>query len=149
MSLDYRLSKVRNTNKELDTYIGGRIKCRRSMLGMSQDKLGSHLGITFQQIQKYEKGANRVSASMLHQISNILSVDITYFTNGFDGRKMLQETNSSAYAADAAKRKESADLLKAYYKIDDQSIRKKILKLVKTFSSATKKANDLLVENWD
>ena len=63
----------------IDVHVGSRIRLRRTMLGMSQEKLGESLGITFQQIQKYEKGTNRVSCSRLYEISQILDVPITYF----------------------------------------------------------------------
>ena len=148
MSSDYNLTKSRNSNKDLDAYIGSKVKCRRSMLGISQDKLGSHLGITFQQVQKYEKGANRVSASMLYHIADMLNVDFAFFINGFEQSKSLHDCNTApTYDIDASKRKESADLLKAYYKINDQSTRKKILKLVKAFSSAEKKAHALSLDS--
>ena len=79
---DYNGVKTKNINKDLDIYIGNRVKLRRTMLGISQDRLGTSLGITFQQIQKYEKGVNRISASTLYSIANILGVDFSYFIEG-------------------------------------------------------------------
>ena len=73
---DYRIEVV--SCKSLDEYIGQRLKARRTMMGISQTKLGESLGVTFQQIQKYEKGVNRISASMLYNISVILGVDFSY-----------------------------------------------------------------------
>lgn len=144
MPSDYNLqNKTKDSSKSLDTYIGSRIKFRRSMLGISQDKLGSHLGITFQQVQKYEKGANRVSASMLYHIANMLNVDVLYFIDGFENNKTLHDDNVPNYDIDVSKRKETADLLKVYYKISDSSVRKKILELIKTFSAVSKKTLSL------
>ncbi|GHU19441.1 transcriptional regulator [Alphaproteobacteria bacterium] len=134
MSSDYGVDKMKNSSKDLDVYIGSKIKFRRSMLSISQDKLGSHLGVTFQQIQKYEKGSNRVSASMLYHIADFLDVNIAYFTDGFENAtKALHEDSSNAYDVDVSKKKESIDLLKAYYKITNPVVRRKVLDLVKAF----------------
>ncbi|MDR3179964.1 MAG: helix-turn-helix domain-containing protein [Holosporaceae bacterium] len=136
MSLDYNVDKIKKVSKNLDSFIGNKIKFRRSMLSISQDKLGSYLGVTFQQIQKYEKGTNRVSASMLYRIANFLDVNVSFFTDGFDNpSKTLNDENQLGYNIDIGKKKESIDLLKAYYKIKDSSVRKKILELIKTFSA--------------
>jgi len=72
----------------IDTHVGGRIRLRRNMLGMSQEKLGENLGITFQQIQKYEKGTNRVGASRLQAIASILGVPVAFFLRMRQGRKL-------------------------------------------------------------
>ena len=78
MAPNYNTDKVRKFNKSLDAFIGEKVKQCRIALGMSQDKLGSYLGITFQQVQKYEKGINRISASMLYTIATVLNVEIQY-----------------------------------------------------------------------
>ncbi|GHT95376.1 transcriptional regulator [Alphaproteobacteria bacterium] len=138
MFSDYNGDKVKNASKDLDAFIGSKIKFRRSMLGISQDKLGSHLGVTFQQIQKYEKGSNRVSASMLYSIADFLDVNVSYFTDDFENAaKELHEDSSNAYNVDVSKKKESIDLLKYYYSITNPSVRRKILDLVKAFSTYT------------
>lgn len=142
MTPNYNTDKVRKFNKSLDAFIGEKVKQRRIYLGMSQDKLGSYLGITFQQVQKYEKGVNRISASMLYTIAAVLSVEINYFTEGFnndDHTNSLKEESSLVYEVDMRNKKESLDLLKAYYAISDLSIRKKVLELVKAFSHSSKK----------
>ncbi|GHU13273.1 transcriptional regulator [Alphaproteobacteria bacterium] len=132
MSSDYSIDRAKNSSKNLDAYIGNKIKFRRSLLGISQDKLGTHLGVTFQQIQKYEKGTNRVSASMLYNIANFLDVNISFFTDDFENStKTLNEDSSNAYNVDISKKKESIDLLRVYYKISDASVRKRILELMK------------------
>ena len=132
----YDIVKSKNANKNLDVYIGNRVKFRRTMLGISQDKLGTSLGITFQQIQKYEKGVNRISASTLYSIANVLGVDFSYFVEGYDNSSSeLHDDNSPAYEADNTKKKETGELLRAYYKISDSGLRKKILDFVKGLSS--------------
>lgn len=147
MAPNYNTNKVRKFNKDLDAFIGEKVKQRRIALGMSQDKLGSYLGITFQQVQKYEKGVNRISASMLYTIATVLSVEFQYFTDGFNGNtnhgNSLREKSSPIYEVDMRNKKESLDLLKAYYAISDLNVRKKVLELVKAFShSSKKKAED-------
>ena len=140
---NYNTDKVRKFNKSLDAFIGEKVKQRRIDLGMSQDKLGSYLGITFQQVQKYEKGINRISASMLYTIATVLNVEIQYFIEGFnnntDHSHSLNEDQSPIYEVDMRNKKESLDLLKAYYSISDLSVRKKVLELVKAFSHSSKK----------
>src|SRR3981189_2698671 len=82
----------------IDTHVGSRMRMRRMMLGMSQQKLGDALGITFQQVQKYEKGMNRISASRLQQASHILHVSAPFFFEGAPGgHKMGKEATSPAY----------------------------------------------------
>jgi transcriptional regulator with XRE-family HTH domain len=130
------LGKVRSSTKELDKYIGSRVKFRRSILGISQEKLGTYLGVTFQQIQKYEKGTNRISSGVLYNISKILDVDFSYFVEGYNADKVLNDDSKPIYDIDNAQKKESTNLLKAYYKINELPIRKKILNLIKTFSGS-------------
>lgn len=142
MAPNYNTDKVRKFNKSLDAFIGEKVKQCRIALGMSQDKLGSYLGITFQQVQKYEKGINRISASMLYTIATVLNVEIQYFIEGFNNNNhtnSLKEESSPIYEVDMRNKKESLDLLKAYYSISDLSVRKKVLELVKAFSHSSKK----------
>ncbi len=137
MSLGYNLmNSTKLSHKDLDAYIGRKLKFRRTMLGISQDKLGSYLGITFQQIQKYEKGTNRVSASMLCSISKMLKVDIGYFVEGFESSDALRDDNKATYDATAKMKesKEIANLLKSYDKISTPAVKKKIADLVKVIA---------------
>ncbi|MDR0968272.1 MAG: helix-turn-helix domain-containing protein [Holosporaceae bacterium] len=129
----------KSTRSELDTHIGNRVKSRRSFLGISQEKLGNYLGITFQQIQKYEKGVNRISASSLFSIARVLGVDLSYFFDGYrEDPAHILDGRSAIYEADATTKKETADLLRSYYKIEDPSVRKKVIELVKTISASQK-----------
>ncbi len=76
--------KPGNTPHPVDVYVGGRIRLRRTLLGMSQENLGEAVELTFQQIQKYERGTNRVSASRLHQLATVLTVPVSFFFDGLD-----------------------------------------------------------------
>ncbi|MDR1334577.1 MAG: helix-turn-helix domain-containing protein [Holosporaceae bacterium] len=133
---NYSTTSKRSVQSDLDTYIGKRVKSRRSLLGISQEKLGNYLGITFQQIQKYEKGVNRISASSLYNIANVLSVDWSYFVDGYGESFQLNEEGSPVYETNhSLKKKEVEELLHHYGKIADEQIREKIVEMVKALSS--------------
>jgi transcriptional regulator with XRE-family HTH domain len=122
-----------------DIHVGARIRLRRNMLGMSQEKLGENLGITFQQIQKYEKGTNRVGASRLQAIASVLGVPVAFF---FDqapggettGGKVFAEDASMLLALDYCSSPEGLQLNRAFAKIRDQKVRRRLLELVKALS---------------
>lgn len=121
----------------IDIHVGSRIRLRRNMLGMSQEKLGEALGITFQQIQKYEKGANRVGASRLQAIGSVLSVPVSFFFEdapGEPGTKGFSEENSASYVVDFLNSSEGLQLNRAFVKIADPKVRRKIIDLVKSLS---------------
>jgi transcriptional regulator with XRE-family HTH domain len=123
----------------IDTHVGSRIRLRRNMLGMSQEKLGENLGITFQQIQKYEKGTNRVGASRLQAIASILSVPVSFFFEdapGQDGvtRSGFAEDNSMALAAEFCSTPEGLQLNRAFVKVADPKVRRRIIDLVKSLA---------------
>ncbi|MFD1747500.1 helix-turn-helix domain-containing protein [Rhizobium helianthi] len=127
----------------IDVHVGSRIRLRRTMLGMSQEKLGDSLGITFQQVQKYEKGANRVGASRLQHIAEILNVPIPFFFEGSPGSVDEEGANSSA---DFMNSKECVALAAAFSAIEDKRVRQSILGLVRSLSrdsSAVSDANDI------
>ena len=111
------------------------------MLGLSQEKLGEQLGITFQQIQKYEKGANRIGASRLQQISSVLKVPVAFFfedaptENGAAVSGMAE--NSSSYVIDFLSSSEGLQLNRAFMKIEDPKVRRKIVELVKTLGDSS------------
>lgn len=127
MSVEYR---TETTN--IDSFIGRKVKQRRSELGISQGKLGEYLGVSFQQIQKYENGKNRISASSLVQISRILGVDFSYFVDGCDGAKVLHDGSTSVYQS--RNNKELTLLVTHFLKIKDPALRKQILDLTKKIS---------------
>ena len=123
----------------IDIHVGSRVRLRRNMLGMSQERLGEHLGITFQQIQKYEKGTNRVGASRLQAISSILGVPVSYFFEdapGLDTNKAgFAEDSSGAYVADFINTAEGLQLNRAFVKISDAKVRRRLLDLVKSLAA--------------
>ena len=109
------------------------------MLGMSQEKLGEHLGITFQQIQKYEKGANRVGASRLQEISRILNTPVAFFFEGAPGQESgeggFEEASSTNYVVDFLSSSEGLQLNRAFVKIEDPKVRKKLVELAKALAN--------------
>jgi transcriptional regulator with XRE-family HTH domain len=120
----------------VDKHVGSRVRMRRMMLGMSQEKLGDALGLTFQQVQKYEKGTNRIGASRLQQISHILQVPVAFF---FEGAPHLagmtpatefDEAPSPAYVADFLATSDGLSLTKAFMRIPDAKLRRRIVELV-------------------
>jgi len=121
----------------IDIHVGGRIRLRRNMLGMSQEKLGEHLGITFQQIQKYEKGTNRVGASRLQAISSILEAPVAYFfedaPGGVQGEGFAEDTQTT-YVVDFLSSSEGLQLNRAFARITDPKVRRKIIDLVRTLA---------------
>jgi transcriptional regulator with XRE-family HTH domain len=122
----------------IDTHVGSRIRLRRNMLGMSQEKLGDSLGITFQQIQKYEKGTNRVGASRLQAIASILGVPVAYFFEdapGLPATGGLAEAPSPDFVVDFLSSTEGLQLNRAFVKIKDTKVRRRILELVKALAA--------------
>lgn len=123
----------------IDIHVGSRIRLRRTMLGMSQEKLGESLGITFQQIQKYEKGTNRVGASRLQNISSILNVPVSFFFEDVPGEggagSGMSESPSSNYVVDFLSSSEGLQLNRAFVKISDPKVRRKLVDLVKALAA--------------
>ena len=111
----------------IDIHVGARVRLRRMMLGMSQEKLGDGLGISFQQVQKYEKGTNRVSASRLQQMARILSVPIPFFFENAPGESAEQPTSteriSNDYAFEFLSSAEGLQLNRAFVRIKDSKLR--------------------------
>jgi transcriptional regulator with XRE-family HTH domain len=123
----------------IDTHVGSRIRLRRNMLGMSQEKLGENLGITFQQIQKYEKGTNRVGASRLQAIASILGVPVAFFFEDAPGQEPgmargFAEDASASFAVEFCSTTEGLQLNRAFVRITDPKVRRKIIDLVKALS---------------
>jgi transcriptional regulator with XRE-family HTH domain len=119
----------------IDKHVGSRVRMRRMMLGMSQEKLGNSLGLTFQQVQKYEKGTNRIGASRLQQISHILEVPVSFFFEGAPavpgGRaEGLAEAPSPAYVSEFLATADGLALTKAFMRISDAKLRRRIVELV-------------------
>ena len=121
----------------IDKHVGSRVRMRRILLGMSQEKLGEALNLTFQQVQKYEKGTNRIGASRLQQISKSLNVPPAYFFDGApsfdDGAQVTQSAaaeHGSAYIVDFLSTTEGLHLNRAFVRIHDPKVRKRVIDLV-------------------
>jgi len=119
----------------IDIHVGQRVRARRKMLGLSQTQLGHELGVTFQQVQKYERGTNRIGSSRLFRMSNSLDVPVAYFFEGAE-TKMPGYVSLNESMGDAVfDREETQELVDAYYRIADPRIRKKVLGLARLLSS--------------
>jgi transcriptional regulator with XRE-family HTH domain len=125
-----------------DKHVGARVRMRRMMLSMSQEKLGDALGLTFQQVQKYEKGANRIGASRLQQIAAILQVPVAFFFEGAPAAPGhhggLSEAPSPAYVSDFLATSDGLALTKAFVAIKDAKLRRRIVDLVEHIAGKDK-----------
>ena len=133
----------------IDAHVGARIRLRRTLMGMSQERLGEALGLTFQQVQKYERGVNRVGASRLFDLSRVLDVPISFFFDDMPeplaatyGSQPLGTRRSYGFADsqdsfgaggdEAMNRRETLELVRAYYRITDPAVRKRVFELIKS-----------------
>lgn len=133
-----------NELNPIDQYVGLKLKLRRSFLGISQNKIGEMTGVTFQQVQKYEKGLNRIGSSRLYQFSKILMVPINYFFDGLEDQSVASSIlsdsvseikySSSDEEISNIEEKEILQLIKFYTRIKDKSTRKSVLTLAKSLS---------------
>lgn len=123
----------------VDKHVGSRVRMRRIMLGMSQEKLGEALGLTFQQVQKYEKGTNRVGASRIQQISEILQVPVSFLfegsPTGISKTEGLSEAPSPAYVSDFLATSEGLALTRAFTRITDAKLRRSIVDMVEQIAA--------------
>ncbi len=119
----------------VDVHVGARIRTRRLLIGMNQETLANALGLTFQQVQKYEGGANRVSASRLSQIAEILGVPISYLFSELDPAGSTPDAHEQA-ARERMQRPEAIELIRSYYAIADQRIRHQFLDMVKAVAQS-------------
>ena len=135
------LATAKKAPNPTDKHVGARVRMRRMMLAMSQEKLGDALGLTFQQVQKYEKGANRIGASRLQQIAHILQVPVAFFFEGAPnvpgaiGNEGLSEAPSPAYVSDFLATSDGLALTKAFMRIKDAKLRRRIVDLVEQIVS--------------
>jgi len=123
----------------IDVHVGSRVRLRRMMLGMSQEKLGESLGITFQQIQKYEKGTNRIGASRIQHISRVLSVPVSFFFDGApgvsaDGPRAIGDAEPPTYLVDFLATTDGIQLNKAFVRIKDAKLRRRVIDLVRAMA---------------
>ena len=127
----------------IDIQVGSRVRLRRNMLGLSQEKLGTAIGLTFQQVQKYERGANRVSVSRLHELSRVLDVPVSFFFGDMDPVRALaipggfSEPPAEPFESDPLRKRETVELANAYYAIDDAAVRRCLLQLAVALTGKT------------
>ena len=132
-------------NNAVDVHVGKRVRLRRTLLGMSQEQLGASLNITFQQVQKYERGANRISASRLWDISQILDIKIGYFFDDMTDDTMRSSPRrfspgesidlDDENVRDPMARRETLELVRTYYSIESSKVRKRISEMVKSLAA--------------
>jgi transcriptional regulator with XRE-family HTH domain len=126
----------------IDIHVGSRVRLRRMMLGMSQEKLGENLGITFQQIQKYEKGTNRIGASRLQHIARVLQMPVSFFFEDAPGSPAAAVNNSAGmaeppatnYVVDFLSSSEGIQLNRAFVRIKDAKLRRRVIDLVQAMA---------------
>ncbi|KXG86987.1 helix-turn-helix domain-containing protein [Agrobacterium bohemicum] len=128
---------MKKSPNSIDIHVGSRIRLRRVMLGLSQEKLGDGLGITFQQVQKYEKGTNRVGASRLQHISELLDVHISYFFEGVPDASQDRAPVAPSALSQFLNSKEGISLAKAFSAIEDTRVRRRVLELVQSLGNHT------------
>jgi transcriptional regulator with XRE-family HTH domain len=148
-----RASRRGGKPNPVDIHVGSRVRQRRMLLGYSQEKLGDALGLTFQQVQKYERGANRIGASRLFDLSRVLDVPVAYFfdemnqgvaecTSVGSGVRLAvvsdeQENGPDGADADPMMRRETLELVRAYYRISDLSVRRRVFELAKALANVS------------
>src|SRR6476619_6764546 len=135
------------TPNPIDVRVGARLRLRRNMLGLTQEKLGEAIGLTFQQVQKYERGANRIGASRLHELSRILDVPVSFFFDDMDPVRApaipagFAEPAAEAFDSDPLRRRETVELVSAYYRIDDAALRRRLFDLARALAGGAERVS--------
>ena len=136
------------TPNPIDAHVGGRVRLRRTLMGLTQDQLGEAIGLTFQQVQKYERGANRIGASRLFDVARVLDVPVSFFFDDLDDAtkasspaaiikgESLQTTATSNTDPDPMCRRETLELVRAYYSISDPQVRRRVYELAKALGTS-------------
>lgn len=121
---------------QIDAHVGSRVRLRRQLMKMSQEKLGDELGVTFQQVQKYERGANRIGASRLYSLANVLDVPINFFFEGLTGVAAggVAETEQSPIVYDFIQSSDGVALAEAFSRIKTPKVRRRVLELVRSLA---------------
>ena len=129
----------------IDAHVGLRVRQRRTLMGLSQTQLGESLGLTFQQVQKYERGFNRIGASRLFELSRVLGVPITYFFEGLGPETEaipFSRTGQPVVAPDPMNKRETLELVRAYYRIEDVALRRRLMELIRQIAGASDAIED-------
>lgn len=129
-----------DTPSPVDVHVGSRVRLRRTLLGMSQEKLGNAIGLTFQQVQKYERGANRIGASRLFDLSQVLDVPVSFFfeempSPGTERSPTVAAGTPDSYDPDPMAKRETLELVRAYYRIPDAQLRRRLFDLAKALAN--------------
>jgi transcriptional regulator with XRE-family HTH domain len=151
--IEDRLESPGRKPNPMDIHVGSRVRLRRMVIGMSQEKLGEKMGLTFQQIQKYEKGTNRIGASRLFQLSQIMDVPVQFFfedapaayLNRSPAMAGFAESKTEAFLLDFLNSRDGLELNRAFVKITDPKVRKRVVELVRALSEDVVAAADLPV----
>jgi transcriptional regulator with XRE-family HTH domain len=139
--------KTRGKPNAVDIHVGTRVRQRRTLLGLSQERLATALDLTFQQVQKYERGANRIGAGRLYELARALDVPVTYFFDDMDGANYpstgsVNEDSSPAYQVDPMSQRETLLLVRAYYAIPDPAVRRRMLDLMRSMADGYTREDD-------
>ena len=132
----------------IDVQVGSRVRLRRNMLGLSQEKLGDAIGLTFQQVQKYERGANRIGASRLHELSRVLDVPVSFFFDDTDPVRApaipggFAEPAAEAFDSDPLRRRETIELIDAYFAIEDPAVRRRLFELARALAADSERPGE-------
>ena len=134
--IDFRNDDTDGAPDRIDIYVGKKLRMRRTLLGMSQTDLGQALGLTFQQIQKYEQGSNRIGSSRLYDLAKVLDVPITYFFEELEEALVANGITSTGpdLRKDPAAKRETLELVRSFSRIDDQTVRDSILTMIDTLT---------------
>lgn len=146
-SVTKQTDKKKGRANLIDEHVGQRLRQRRTIAGISQEKLADMVGVTFQQIQKYENGANRISASRLFQFSTLLDVPVDFFFNDTANLSIVGFADNKQEAfeglpGDVMQERETLELIRVYYSIKNTKVRKDFLKLLKSMAESSESADD-------
>ncbi len=134
----------------VDVHVGARLRQRRTLLGMNQTALGDAIGVGYQQMQKYERGANRIGASRLYDLSRVLDVPVQYFFDDMPAaiaavspanKKRGRAKKPPSYEPDPMHKRETLELVRAYYEIKDAEVRKRLRELTKALGAAASRSD--------
>ncbi len=134
---DKSLVNKKKSPNPVDIHVGSRVRLRRMLVGFSQEKLGGSMGLTFQQIQKYEKGVNRIGASRLFKLSQVLDVPVQFFFEGMPSAEIstnlgMAERDTAAFLYEFLNTRDGLELNRAFIKVTDSSVRRSIIDLVRS-----------------